>query len=199
MAYLDDILIYLNNKLKHQVYIKKVLERLQNIGLQVNIKKYKFGVKQTKYLRFIVSIEGIKINPKKVKAIYNQKPPYTIKGIQSFLSFYNFYYCFICNYRVVAKPLIQLTQKNTPFTFNNNCMEAFKEIKDRLISSLILCYYNPDLKLILKTDASNGVIAGILLQLYPDSKQYPIAFFSKTIDPAKYNYKVYNKEILAII
>jgi len=63
----------------------------------------------------------------------------------------------------MATPLIQLTQKDTPFIFNNDYMEAFGELKDWLISSLILYYYNPDLKLILKTDASNGVIAGILL------------------------------------
>jgi hypothetical protein len=51
----------------------------------------------------------------------------------------------------------------------------------------------------LKTDASNRVIAGILLQLYLDSKWYPVAFFLKTMDLAKCNYKIYNKEILAII
>ena len=51
----------------------------------------------------------------------------------------------------------------------------------------------------LKIDAFNKVIAEILLQLYLDSKWYPIAFFLKTIDLAKYNYKVHNKEILAII
>jgi len=51
----------------------------------------------------------------------------------------------------------------------------------------------------LKIDASNGVIVGILSQLYLDGKWYPIAFFSKIIDPAEYNYKVYNKEMLIII
>jgi len=61
----------LDNKLKHQVHVKKVLERLQNIGLQVNIKKYIFGVKRIKYLRFIISTEGIKVNLEKVKAIRN--------------------------------------------------------------------------------------------------------------------------------
>ena len=86
-----------------------------------------------------------------------------------------------------------------PFIFNNSYIEAFKEIKDWLISSLVLYYYNLDLKLILETDASNRVIAGILLQLYLDGKQYPIAFFLKIIDLAKYNYKVHNKEMLAII
>ena len=86
-----------------------------------------------------------------------------------------------------------------PFIFNNNYIEAFGELKDRLISSLILYYYNLDLKLMLETDASNRVVAGVLLQLYPDSEQYPIAFFLKIIDLAKYNYKVHNKEMLAII
>jgi len=51
----------------------------------------------------------------------------------------------------------------------------------------------------LETDASNRVVAGILLQLYLDGEWYPIAFFLKTMDLAKYNYKVHDKEILAII
>ena len=71
MAYLNNIFIYLNNKLKHKAYIKKVLKRLQNAGLQVDIKKCEFGVKYIKYFRFIVSINKIKINSKKVKAICN--------------------------------------------------------------------------------------------------------------------------------
>jgi len=51
----------------------------------------------------------------------------------------------------------------------------------------------------LEMDTSNRVIAGILSQLYLDGEWYPITFFLKTIDPAKYNYKVHNKEMLAII
>jgi len=70
----------------------------------------------------------------------------------------------------VAKPLIQLTKNNTPFVFNNNYIEAFKELKDQLTSSLILRHYDPDLKLILETDASNRVVAGVLLQLHLDGE-----------------------------
>ena len=80
-AYLDNILIYSDDELEHQIHIKKVLERLQNAGLQANIKKCKFGVKRTKYLGFIISTDGIEVNPKKVEAIRNWKPPYTIKSI----------------------------------------------------------------------------------------------------------------------
>jgi RNase H-like domain found in reverse transcriptase len=58
---------------------------------------------------------------------------------------------------------MRLTRKDTPFIFNNNYIEAFGELKDWLISSLILRYYNPDLKLMLEMDASNRVIVGVLL------------------------------------
>jgi len=57
-----------------------------------------------------------------------------------------------------------------PFIFSNDYTEAFEELKDRLISSLILYYYNPDLKSMLEMDASDGVIAGVLSQLYVDGK-----------------------------
>jgi hypothetical protein len=58
---------------------------------------------------------------------------------------------------------MRLTRKDIPFVFNNSYIEAFKEIKDLLISSLIFYYYNLDLKLILETDISNRIVAGILL------------------------------------
>jgi len=80
-VYLDDIFIYLDNKLKYKAYIKKVLERLRNVGLQVDIKKYEFGIKCIKYFRFIVSTDKIKVNLKKVETIYNWEPPYIVKGI----------------------------------------------------------------------------------------------------------------------
>ena len=83
----------------------------------------------------------------------------------------------------MAKPFIQLTQKDTPFGFNNNYTETFKELKNWFISSLILYHYNPDLELILKIDAFNRVIVGILLQLYLDGEWYPITFFLKNNGP----------------
>ena len=86
-----------------------------------------------------------------------------------------------------------------PFVFNNNYIEVFEELKNQLTFSLILCHYNLDLELILEIDVFNRVVAGILLQLYLDSKWYPIAFFSKIIALAECNYEVYNKEMLAII
>jgi hypothetical protein len=68
-----------------------------------------------------------------------------------------------------------------------------------MMIALILWHYNLLYKSILETDAFNDIIAGILLQLYLDGEWHLVAYFSKTIAPAKYNYKIYNKEMLAII
>jgi predicted oxidoreductase len=65
-AYLDDILIYSDDPLEHQEHVKKVLQRLRDAGLQADIKKSEFSVKRTKYLGFIISTDGIEVDPDKI-------------------------------------------------------------------------------------------------------------------------------------
>jgi len=115
------------------------------------------------------------------------------------LGFCNFYRQFIREYGVIAKPLIQLTKVGVLFHFDQECWEAFEELKLRLITAPILKHYDPELQSKIETDASDGVIAGILSQLYPDGEWYPVAYFSKTMAPAEYNYGIHDKEMLAIV
>ena len=85
------------------------------------------------------------------------------------------------------------------FNFNKEYKASFKKLKNRLCTAPILRYYDPKLEYILETDALDGVVAVVLLQLHLDSEQYPVGYFSKTIAPAELNYPIYNKEILAIV
>jgi hypothetical protein len=80
-AYLDDILIYSTDPLEYELYIKKVLERLYTVGIQIDIKKSEFSIKRTKYLGFIISTDGIKIDPDKIRVVTNWKVLTTVKGI----------------------------------------------------------------------------------------------------------------------
>jgi hypothetical protein len=161
-AYLDDVLIYSENELEHEEHVKKVLQRLHDAGLQANIKKCEFHVKRTKYLGFIVTTDGIEIDPEKVSVIKDWQPPRTIKGVQSFLGFCNFYRRFIRDYGVIAKPLVRLTKKNSDFLFIDECLGAFEELKQCLVTAPVLSHYNPEKETILETDASDGVLAGVL-------------------------------------
>ncbi|EFQ87350.1 hypothetical protein PTT_17190 [Pyrenophora teres f. teres 0-1] len=82
-AYLDDILIYTNGSLRqHREQVDKVLTRLKEAGLYVDIKKCEFEVKTTKYLGFIIEArKGIRMDPEKVKAIKDWEAPRTVKGM----------------------------------------------------------------------------------------------------------------------
>ena len=68
-TYLDNILIFSNNKLEHKHYVRKVLKRLYNTSLQINLKKCEFHVTRTKYLGFIISTNNIKVNPDKISIV----------------------------------------------------------------------------------------------------------------------------------
>jgi len=68
-TYLDNILIFSNNKLEYKHYVRKVLKRLYNTSLQINLKKCGFHVTRTKYLGFIISTNSIKVNPNKISIV----------------------------------------------------------------------------------------------------------------------------------
>ena len=70
-AYIDDLLIYSNSLREHKEHIYKILGILRENRLQVDIKKYKFYVKEVLYLRIIINRHGIKMDPAKVTTIKN--------------------------------------------------------------------------------------------------------------------------------
>ena len=69
MAYLDNIIIYLNSKREHKKHIKQVLNKLYKENIPVTVKKYIFYIKKTDFIGFIIKLKQISINPKKIKAI----------------------------------------------------------------------------------------------------------------------------------
>ena len=71
IAYLDNIIIYLNSKKEHKEYIKWVLNRLYKENMPVIIKKYKFYIKKTYFIGFIIKLRQISIDLKKIKTIIN--------------------------------------------------------------------------------------------------------------------------------
>jgi predicted aspartyl protease len=198
-VYLDDILIYSSDPLEHEMHVNKVLNRLRDAGLQVDIKKCEFHVTKTKYLGFIISTDGIEVDPAKREAVISWLPPTSVRAVQSFLGFCNFYRRFIPDYGRIARPLTKLTVKGAPFVFDDACFDAFESIKWKLTNAPILRHYDYSLESRLETDASDGVVSGVLSQLHPDGEWYPVGYYSKTMDQAEVNYAIHDKEMLAIV
>src|SRR5882724_10620980 len=95
IIYLDDILIHSDNISKHKAHIQEVLCRLCTNRLFTCADKCKFHVTSCEYLGYILSPEGLTMPPYKVQIIQDSPVPWKVKDIQSFLSFTNFYHCFI--------------------------------------------------------------------------------------------------------
>ena len=200
MAYLDDILVYSEDPLEHYEHVKKVLHHLRDAGLQVDIKKSEFRTTRTKFLGFIVSTKGIEVDPEKIVVVRDWQAPSTVKGVQGFLGFCNFYRRFIREYGRIARPLTLLTRKGALYQWTKQCQEAFDKLKQAMLEAPILHYYDYELPTRVETDASNGVVAGVLSQQDPQTQfWHPVAYFSKTMQPAELNYDIHDKEMLAII
>ena len=153
---------------------------------------------ETKYLGLIVSTKGIKIDPSKVDAIKSWDTPTCVREVRSFIGFCNFYRQFISNFSKIAGPLNTLTKKDVKFEWSVECDWAFKGLKQRVCKALILKHFDPSKQCHVETDSSDYVSAGVLSQEH-NGILHPVAYFSKRMVPAECNYKIYDKELLAII
>jgi hypothetical protein len=127
--YINDILIYNNFKKKHVKHVKKMLQRLRNADLQIDIDKCEFFVHEIKYFDFIVDRNEIKINFEKVETILQWIISQNLKQIQRFLEFCNFYKRFIRNFAKIVKSLIKFIRKNVLFAWNEICKQTFELLK----------------------------------------------------------------------
>ena len=199
-AYVDDILIFTEGSRRlHRQQVQKVLDRLSEAGLHLDIDKCEFETKTTKYLGFIIAEGQIRMDPQKVKAISDWQSPETVKGVQAFLGFANFYRRFIKDFSNIAAPLTRLSKKDVEFRWDRSAEEAFSKLKRLFTSAPVLAQFNFERETVLETDASGYCTGGILSQYDDEGLLRPCAYFSKRNQPAECNYQIHDKELLAII
>ncbi len=198
-VYLNDILIYFNNELEHEIHVKLILQKLQEADLQMNIIKCKFHITQVSYLELIIIIEEIKINSSKINIIVNWLILINIKDVQSFLDFANFYRRFIYDYSRIIISLIHLIRKNVLFVWFQKCQIAFNILKKVFTFKIILCHYNSDHKIVIEINALNYVFKNILFQYDENEIFHSVIYFSKKHNSIKCNYEIYDKELMIIV
>ena len=151
------------------------------------------------FLGLIVSGNELKMYLDKVQAIRDWPTPKSIREVQAFLGFTNFYQRFIEDYSKIIVPLTKLTRKNEPFEWTNSTQKAFEELFSRFFRAPILLH--PDFKrpFIIEMDASDIATGGILLQHGEDGHLHPCAYRSSKMSLAEENYNIYDKDLLSII
>jgi hypothetical protein len=200
VAYIDVIIIATKGSVeKHRLQVGKVFALLLENQMCVEIDKYIFEQKEAAFLGFIVSGETIRMDPAKAQDIVNWPRPTTQKEVQQILGLWNFYRRLIPNYTHIVAPITDLLKGNgKDFHFGESQETAFFKIVILFTSSNtpILRHFDQERPAMIETYASEFAIGAVRSQKFEDRKVHPCAFLSRKLSPAKFDYDVFNKEML---
>jgi len=206
-ADLDDILIYSDSEEEHMEHVKWVMKSLLEVGLYLKPEKCDFHKETVRYFGMIISTKGISMDEDKVETVRNwSREKMTKNGrlnnlfeVQHFLGFCNYYPRFISKYSEKAEPLTRLTKKDEPFVWEAEQQLAFEMMVSTFTTAPVLWHFDQDRELIIETDTSDYVLAGVLSQHEDDRVLHPVANCCKKYSPAEFHSDIYNKELMAII
>jgi len=115
VVYFDDILIYSKNLTQHLDHLRNVLNVLRGEKLYANFKKYTFCLEKIVFLGYVVIAQGIEMDEKKVKAIWDWLVPKSVDEVRSFHGLASFYRCFVKDFSTITEPLNEVVKKSVGF------------------------------------------------------------------------------------
>ena len=138
VIFIDDILVYFKDALEHEQRLKIVLQMLREKKLYAKLSKCDFWLKEVSFLGHIVSVEGIRVDPTKVEAVVNWKPPRNVTEMRSFLGLAGYYRRFVRGCSVIASLLTKLLKKGIKFEWIDKCQNSFEQLKGMLVEAPVL-------------------------------------------------------------
>ena len=203
MAYLDDIIVYGATVDECLINLRLVFERVAQANLKLKPKKCSLFQRETLYLGHIISGDGVRCDPDKIKAVKEWKPPRNLRQVRSFVGLVNYYRRFIRNYADLAIPLYDLQKKKTRFHWGEAEQKSFEKLKLALTSAPVMAFPQEKGRYILDTDASGYAIGGVLSQLQVDDdgieQERVIAYASRRLQGREQRYCARKRELLAIV
>ena len=196
---MDNLLIFSDNDKEHKEQTKKVLQQMKELDLYLKLEKCSFNIFEVEYLRMIVKPGSLTMDPVKVAGIIDWPTPATVKDVCSFLGFSNFYQHFVPHYSDVARPLLDLTKKTHPWSWDQSCNDAFQALKATFTSQPVLQLLDLSVPFAISTDSSKHALGRVLLQKDINRDWHPCAYLSQTFGPAERNYDIYDHELLVIM
>ena len=149
---------------------------------------------QVPYVGHLLTSDGLKPDPEKVRAVEAMQPPRNVKELRTFLGFIQYLGKFLPNLAAESAPLRQLLEKEVVWHWNKEQQQSFKTLKHMVTKSPVLGYYNPNKPVTLTVDASANGLGAVLLQ-----ENKPIAYASRALTIAQQKYAQIEKELLAIV
>eukprot|EP00253_Pinus_taeda_P025632 PITA_25632 len=198
VVYLDDITVFSKERSNNLHDLNQIFQRCKRYGISLNPKKSFFALDQGKLLGFVVSQDGIYIDPDRIKEISEIPFPHNKKSMQSFLGQINFVKRFVPDFSHIILPLQAMIKKNAVFKWGLIEKEAFDLINQSIINAPSLITPNFSNPFTLYTIASSSSYAVVLTQLNDHNLEAPISFFSSNLQGAELNYSDVEKQAFAV-
>ncbi|KAL0146797.1 hypothetical protein M9458_057736 [Cirrhinus mrigala] len=190
----------IKSEAEHHHHVAEVLQRLREHQLYLKAEKCSFHQRSVQFLRYVIDHHGVRMDEGKVDAVVSWPKPNSIKELQRFLGFANFYRRFIQGFSHITNPLTNLL-KGHPKTLNwtIEASTAFETLKKAFTQAPLLTHPDPDLPFVVEVDASTTGVGAVLSQHHgTPPRLHPCAYFSRKLSPAEKNYDIGNRELLAI-
>ncbi|GKB76862.1 reverse transcriptase domain-containing protein [Tanacetum coccineum] len=182
-VFMDDFSVFGDSFSSCLFHLDKMLTRYEYTNLVLNWEKCHFMVKEGIVLGHKISKSEIEVDKAKVDVIAKLPHPTSVKGVRSFLGHAGFYRRFIQDFSKIVRTMTHLLEKETPFIFSKECIEAFNILKKKLTEAPILVAPDWDLPFEIMCDASDYAVGAVLGQpvVYAFEKFRPYLVLSKTI------------------
>nr|GEW92670.1 DNA-directed DNA polymerase [Tanacetum cinerariifolium] len=161
-VFMDDFSVFGDSFSSCLTNLDKMLERCEETNLVLNWKKCHFMCREGIVLGHKILKSGIEVDRAKVDVIAKLPHPTTVKGVRSFLGHAGFYHHFIQDFSKISRPMTYLLEKETPFVFSKECVDAFNTLKKKLTEAPILVIPDWNLPFELMCDASNFTTGAII-------------------------------------
>ncbi|XP_041440689.1 uncharacterized protein K02A2.6-like [Xenopus laevis] len=178
----------------HDANMIALMNRCREVKLRLSIKKLQFKLNEVHFHGHILSAEGLKPDPEKVRAIKDMPAPTDSKGVQRFIGFVTYLSKFMPRLSAVCEPLRRLVDKDMPWHWLPKHQEAVDEVKRLITTAPVLRYYDISKPITVQSDSSQNGLGSCLLQ---DGQ--PVAFASRALTATEQNYAQIEKECLSIV
>ena len=191
----DDILVWGNSDTEHDSRLKQVLDRVRSGGLQLNPDKADVGKTEVNYVGHILSRDGVKPNPERIRAVLDMPEPSSKQEVHRFLGMVTYLSKFIPNLSDISAPLRELLKEDIAFTWDEPQNASFKKLQKMITSTPVLKYYDVNEPITLSVDASKDGLGACILQ-----DNHPVAYASRALTPTQRDgYSQLEKELLGIV
>ena len=195
--FVDDVIIATDDVESHLLAIRLFLKRMAETGWKIKIEKSSILKTEVLFLGFIISADGVRPDPERIKVYAEWERPQNARQVIAFVQSLNYYKRFIKDFSVLSAPLYDLTKKDSPYIWTDIHENSFNALKEGIINHATLQFPKVNEPYRITTDWQPIGVGYVLEQADESGVYHPIAFGGRKLSKSDAKLSSYDGEMLA--